>query len=398
MNKLIPLLAFSVLLLVPAGVQNAFAAPYDPNSFTSLGPLPAGNISIDTDTLTVTGVGGNGVVGPNGEAIFTFDGGSTSSGIITVTGNRPLVLLFQGDFTFSGVIDISGGNAAGTVGGIGIAGGANGGSHGATGSGAGGGGAGASSANDGGGGSGGSFGGTGGSCGGTPGCFPPGTTYGDLSVLLEAGSGGGGGGDRTGGFGSGAGAGGGALEIAALTTLDLGGVTILANGGDGVDVPTFATGEGAGGSGGAVFLHGFNILLDGSSSLSTKGGDGAFPGFGHSAGCGGGGRILILTNTNGQFVNTGVNNIDVSEGNQMNCPVLDPGTGANLSEGILEILSDLDIGDPGGNGEEPSQVIGGEIIPIESTSLILANTQSFSWMIPVVLSILGIGLVLVRRK
>ena len=45
-----------------------------------------------------------------------------------------------------------------------------------------------------------------------------------------------------------------------------------------------------------------------------------------------------------------------------------------------------------------SQVIGGEIIPIESTSLLLAGAQSFSWMIPVTLSILGIGLFVVYRK
>jgi len=44
------------------------------------------------------------------------------------------------------------------------------------------------------------------------------------------------------------------------------------------------------------------------------------------------------------------------------------------------------------------QVIGGEIIPIETTSLILAGAQSFSWMIPLVLSVLGIGLFVVSRK
>jgi len=43
-------------------------------------------------------------------------------------------------------------------------------------------------------------------------------------------------------------------------------------------------------------------------------------------------------------------------------------------------------------------VIGGELLPIDSTALILANTQSFSWMIPVVLSVLGIGLFVVSRK
>ena len=46
----------------------------------------------------------------------------------------------------------------------------------------------------------------------------------------------------------------------------------------------------------------------------------------------------------------------------------------------------------------PPQVIGGELIPIESTSLILAGAQSFSWMIPVILSVVGIGLFVVSRK
>lgn len=45
-----------------------------------------------------------------------------------------------------------------------------------------------------------------------------------------------------------------------------------------------------------------------------------------------------------------------------------------------------------------NEVIGGEIIPIESTSLLLAEAQSFSWMIPVMLSVLGIGLFVVSRK
>lgn len=46
----------------------------------------------------------------------------------------------------------------------------------------------------------------------------------------------------------------------------------------------------------------------------------------------------------------------------------------------------------------PSQAVGGTLIPIDKTSLLLAGAQSFSWMIPVVLSIVGIGLVLVKRK
>lgn len=46
----------------------------------------------------------------------------------------------------------------------------------------------------------------------------------------------------------------------------------------------------------------------------------------------------------------------------------------------------------------PTSMIGGKIISIESASLILAVAQSFSWMIPVMLSIIGIGLVIIRRK
>jgi len=43
-------------------------------------------------------------------------------------------------------------------------------------------------------------------------------------------------------------------------------------------------------------------------------------------------------------------------------------------------------------------VVGGEFLPIDSTALILAGAQTFSWMIPVVLSVLGIGLFVVSRK
>jgi len=41
--------------------------------------------------------------------------------------------------------------------------------------------------------------------------------------------------------------------------------------------------------------------------------------------------------------------------------------------------------------------VGGELIPIESTSLLLASAQSFSWMIPVIVSAVGIGIVIARK-
>jgi len=46
----------------------------------------------------------------------------------------------------------------------------------------------------------------------------------------------------------------------------------------------------------------------------------------------------------------------------------------------------------------PPDVVGGELLPIDSTALLLAGAQTFSWMIPVVLSVLGIGLFVVSRK
>jgi len=53
-----------------------------------------------------------------------------------------------------------------------------------------------------------------------------------------------------------------------------------------------------------------------------------------------------------------------------------------------------------GNSEQVigGEIIGGEFLPIDSTALILAGDQSFSWMIPVVVSVLGIGLFVVSRK
>jgi|GEM_PF-4218560 len=47
----------------------------------------------------------------------------------------------------------------------------------------------------------------------------------------------------------------------------------------------------------------------------------------------------------------------------------------------------------------PDEIIGGEIIPINTTALLLAGAQSVSmWMIPVVLSGIGIGVFVIKRK
>ena len=43
-------------------------------------------------------------------------------------------------------------------------------------------------------------------------------------------------------------------------------------------------------------------------------------------------------------------------------------------------------------------IVGGSLLPIDTTALLLAGAQSFSWMIPVVLSGIGIGMFVVSRK
>ena len=80
--------------------------------------------------------------------------------------------------------------------------------------------------------------------------------------------------------------------------------------------------------------------------------------------------------------------------------------GACTTDGLTAcILSDAQCIAPDCDDSNPLlnlicevQQIGGKLIPIEPTSLILAGAQSFSWMIPVLLSGIGIGLFVVSRK
>jgi len=105
----------------------------------------------------------------------------------------------------------------------------------------------------------------------------------------------------------------------------------------------------------------------------------------------GNGMILVTLGLGGKLVNhgtitgTATNNIVISSfGLVQNSGILPAGIVNN--GGTLQTIPSI------------CNIIGGEIIPIETTSLLLAGTQTFSWMIPVVLSVLGIGLFVVSRK
>jgi len=46
-------------------------------------------------------------------------------------------------------------------------------------------------------------------------------------------------------------------------------------------------------------------------------------------------------------------------------------------------------------GDDP---VGGQVLSLDATPLLLSGVQTFSWMIPIVLSVLGIGLVFLSRR
>ena len=139
------ILAFASLLISSAALAVPILTPTD---FTSLGALPGGSFTIDTDANTFGGtvISQGGVIQtntaqdtnmasisyltPNDILVLTFDGGATlaSGDTISVTGSRSLALLFQGSFSLDGTLSIAGGNgnspgAGGAAGAGGYAGG-----------------------------------------------------------------------------------------------------------------------------------------------------------------------------------------------------------------------------------------------------------------------------------
>lgn len=75
-----------------------------------------------------------------------------------------------------------------------------------------------------------------------------------------------------------------------------------------------------------------------------------------------------------------------------------PGGEPEICDDLIDNDGDSFIDEADPDCQTSPQMIGGEIIPIESTSLILAGAQTFSWMIPVIVSVLGIGLFVASRK
>ncbi|TWT47610.1 hypothetical protein [Botrimarina hoheduenensis] len=302
----------------------AFAQPLDPLDFASLGTLnlPAGDYTIDTDTLKIfdntapgvplfTGVADDqngqadyfdgvwdpvanpGQLGIPEIAVFTFDGIDLQpSANIKITGRRAIALLSHGDATIATPLSVDGDDIPGfapttpTPGGRGGPGGFDGGASLAApsppphlpGEGPGGGleypAPTANFADDGGAGS---FGGRGSGSNQLQ-IDLSGATYGDLTTVLQGGSGGA---NLTTFFGNQEGAGGGgAIEINALGGLTIN-AAISARGGTGAGSAA-ASGSG---SGGGIRLIGKEVALN--ADVNAIGG-----GF-SSASNGGGGRVYV---------------------------------------------------------------------------------------------------------
>jgi len=99
--------------------------------------------------------------------------------------------------------------------------------------------------------------------------------------------------------------------------------------------------------------------------------------------------VLIIGISDSQFAFAGAPHIDVDG----------DGVFADPTPPALPDPDDNDPCVPNPNSQACiNPQVGGRIIPIETTSLLLAGTQTFSWMIPVLLSAIGIGLFAVSKK
>jgi len=128
---------------------------------------------------------------------------------------------------------------------------------------------------------------------------------------------------------------------------------------------------------------------------------------------GSGSTVTIDTDDSSTLDNQGNINIEengiINIGSKASSQTLLINGGTINGPGIINLFGiDIDILNNGvitaiinkifSSGPEPPTVVGGEIIPIESTAVLLAAAyMTTSWLVPVVVASIGIGIVMARR-
>jgi len=105
---------------------------------------------------------------------------------------------------------------------------------------------------------------------------------------------------------------------------------------------------------------------------------------------------IIMRNTGIQFINQDVYLVDESTLEDS-----DFDTVMNYLDNCKDVWNE-DQSDKNANGFgdvcEPPTVVGGHMIPLDTTALMLAGTQNTAvWLIPVLVSAIGFGIVILRK-
>jgi len=146
-------------------------------------------------------------------------------------------------------------------------------------------------------------------------------------------------------------------------------------------------------SGTLNLIQGASLVNECDATITAQGGDGLNSG-----------SILAAAQTGETITNFGTINLNGGDGQASAALLIGSGhgtinenPGSGPFSGIIRLLGTGVFNDDLPD-ECTSEIVGGELLSIDSTALLLAGAQSFSWMIPLVLSVLGIGLFVVSRK
>jgi len=105
----------------------------------------------------------------------------------------------------------------------------------------------------------------------------------------------------------------------------------------------------------------------------------------------------VLTDANGDYSFSDLANIyTVTEVLQLGWVQTFPTSGSHMVIlGGGQVVQDIDFGNV---RDIDGPAVGGELIPVDSTSLLVAGAQTnAAWMIPVIVSAIGIGIVIARK-